>query len=1028
MNKQFAGFAVLLALFLLVSGCLDQTGGAFQFVRIAQPDPTGIVCADTDATPTFPNGNNIRLQGTARQVQDEDIVLSFGTDSCISGTVLREYFCQGTSIQSQQTTCPSWMPCTNGACNPQEPTCGNGIIESGEQCDGIHLGQTCQSVGFPGGGILECSGCQFNTLGCLYNLCGNGVCESPNETPATCPQDCPGTQQIILKDTKGYPYDPNQASNFPWRVSIVRDTCSASSVCKIAIFNYATNWSDIIGPYIQPPLYVPSQALTQTGVEGNDTAWFLFDAPFGTPGKNFFAYRNRGFTGGGTGPAMYQFITNTHQMNLGTYSIPLFIQLLDDSSPSSFMFGGRTLYYASTSTDYNGWDGNATFSIAPIPSSTSSDFLVTASDGRHTMYWKDAVSVVADPGFVELPAIDGRLIRYRIYSDAAASGDLYLILDSGIFSRPPETTGIPDIMFLGTDVGEDGFLGRNYYWPNLPDFGGGIPSQFFVAVFEIETGGNYVSGLEYPPDFDTRIYIDTGRGDLLNAPNPQVSHYDAPLEYNFSNRDGPVSFDMSTRSTPSQLQEAYNDWGTKIDFIVSGPQEVLSPMLQIYSSARRGFFEITKQNPTGGFDTREFTTGTGPGESGTNFNSFAQTPEFIFEIGKESLPSLMDAETLIHVDGTTELRHFQEKIIGNFDQLFDYTTTNNSVADLEGTIEGMDMGYYIYLGDGIPSNFVDEANDDITIPFFGEWWKVVSTGPDAQGVFTIVLEQTLVYDIPLEQTVGGFNGDNDYACQEVKIRLDGINCYAGPNDPFECFNADFTLLDSLDNPIVTKTVVVGENLKDVLTSNGIAALLDSVVIDGIFYDGVNWTIAYGQPDCNAATEICDNGFDDDSDLLVDCADPNCYADPVCNPGYEAICNDGIDNDGDGFTDCEDGACFGQVCYVGGSLCSVNYTCIERTDFCQDGMDNDGDRLTDCLDADCSQSPACAPGVEICNNGIDDDGDTRIDCQDTDCTNTVYCQAPPTCQQTEICGNGTNDDCDEFIEDCGDPDCPACPPG
>jgi hypothetical protein len=47
------------------------------------------------------------------------------------------------------------------------PGCGDGIIQSGEQCDGSNLGgQTCQSKGFSGG-ILSCnSNCTFNTSQC----------------------------------------------------------------------------------------------------------------------------------------------------------------------------------------------------------------------------------------------------------------------------------------------------------------------------------------------------------------------------------------------------------------------------------------------------------------------------------------------------------------------------------------------------------------------------------------------------------------------------------------------------------------------------------------------------------------------------------------------------------------------------------------------------------------------------------------------------------------------------------------------
>jgi Protein of unknown function (DUF1566) len=70
--------------------------------------------------------------------------------------------------------------------------CGDGIVETGEQCDGSNLnGQTCQTQGFPEGGTLACnSTCHFNTSGCF--VCGNGVvegseqCDGSNLNGQTC--------------------------------------------------------------------------------------------------------------------------------------------------------------------------------------------------------------------------------------------------------------------------------------------------------------------------------------------------------------------------------------------------------------------------------------------------------------------------------------------------------------------------------------------------------------------------------------------------------------------------------------------------------------------------------------------------------------------------------------------------------------------------------------------------------------------------------------------------------------------------
>src|SRR5207244_11479620 len=48
------------------------------------------------------------------------------------------------------------------------PTCGNGQLDRGEQCDGTNLfGRDCRTLGFGGGGELACRpDCIFDTSGC----------------------------------------------------------------------------------------------------------------------------------------------------------------------------------------------------------------------------------------------------------------------------------------------------------------------------------------------------------------------------------------------------------------------------------------------------------------------------------------------------------------------------------------------------------------------------------------------------------------------------------------------------------------------------------------------------------------------------------------------------------------------------------------------------------------------------------------------------------------------------------------------
>ena len=74
------------------------------------------------------------------------------------------------------------------------PVCGNGVVETGESCDGTNLnGASCTSQGF-GGGTLSCnSSCGFDTSACTPVVkCGNGVidsgekCDGANLGGATC--------------------------------------------------------------------------------------------------------------------------------------------------------------------------------------------------------------------------------------------------------------------------------------------------------------------------------------------------------------------------------------------------------------------------------------------------------------------------------------------------------------------------------------------------------------------------------------------------------------------------------------------------------------------------------------------------------------------------------------------------------------------------------------------------------------------------------------------------------------------------
>lgn len=68
------------------------------------------------------------------------------------------------------------------------PVCGNGVAETGEECDDPDFrGETCLSQGFDGG-TLACTGiCTLDTSGCIK--CGDGICAG-TEDCESCSADC----------------------------------------------------------------------------------------------------------------------------------------------------------------------------------------------------------------------------------------------------------------------------------------------------------------------------------------------------------------------------------------------------------------------------------------------------------------------------------------------------------------------------------------------------------------------------------------------------------------------------------------------------------------------------------------------------------------------------------------------------------------------------------------------------------------------------------------------------------------------
>jgi len=106
-------------------------------------------------------------------------------------------------------------------------------------------------------------------------------------------------------------------------------------------------------------------------------------------------------------------------------------------------------------------------------------------------------------------------------------------------------------------------------------------------------------------------------------------------------------------------------------------------------------------------------------------------------------------------------------------------------------------------------------------------------------------------------------------------------------------------------------------------------------------------------------EICGDSIDNDGDIYVDCADPDCAGVGAClncvngaPPGPEfgvAACTDGLDNDCDGAVDCADDDCSASEYYV--------------TECCN-GADENGNGIPDDFNCRCASDADC-PSGQIC---------------------------------------------------------------
>ncbi|MDA3862400.1 MAG: hypothetical protein PF689_00870 [Deltaproteobacteria bacterium] len=154
--KKNTGFAFLLA--FVFAGC------SF--------DPSGLDEAGLNNTNNVNNVNNVNNINNVDSCGNE--VLDSG-EVC-DGELLNGEDCQSQGFDSGVLACaPNCLSFEDSGCSGSGPVCGNGIVETGEVCDGTNLnGETCESRDYLAG-ILACgANCDsFDESQC--HTCGNEV-------------------------------------------------------------------------------------------------------------------------------------------------------------------------------------------------------------------------------------------------------------------------------------------------------------------------------------------------------------------------------------------------------------------------------------------------------------------------------------------------------------------------------------------------------------------------------------------------------------------------------------------------------------------------------------------------------------------------------------------------------------------------------------------------------------------------------------------------------------------------------------
>ncbi|GEM_PF-6933555 len=425
-------------------------------------------------------------------------------------------------------------------------------------------------------------------------------------------------------DGKGFPYNPdNNSGPWDWKAQLVEDvTPGVSRLKSIVLLNSRLTWDSTNPLYSENNLHgFPQNSAifldeTSHSHEGFARVWFngFEDKPTTSVeiGNNAVSYNDP---------------------NGVAHSIPFFINLSASASGNSFAFDTKTLYYKTNTNDVNfrlstafqylngipaqlfpagpnafrlntdngpvlftangqaasvdlntvnyrclrdsnstlncGADGNIAFSRAPIPTSTTGDFMSPmAYSINHAMYYDDGniSRPVQTRAFrmspILLEGANSQTYQYALYVNETYSPSVWLLLDDANFYTQYDKT----ISFKGTDMTEAGYLAQpqylssvKYYFPDVFDIGASpADTNYLVAHFEVKD--------QNAPSWDfVRLseYIDTATGLPLFFPNSFLNNYTRSVYYENSTNN--VTWFL--RNDAPYLQKAFTDFGSLVEIL-----------------------------------------------------------------------------------------------------------------------------------------------------------------------------------------------------------------------------------------------------------------------------------------------------------------------------------------------------------------------------------------------------------------------------------------------------------------------------